>query len=928
MLNTETFKRQIKELVDKYNNIAGEGRTLNEEATKNDFILKLFCIIGWNVDDSSEVSKEEKIYKKRVDYGFRINGIPKFFLEAKSLNENLDDFRIEHGEKITYVQKAIDYAYHKGCAWAVLTNFKEIRVYNAETKDAQNRLFLLKCENFFSDEGFEQLMLLSRESFEKGVIDKLAEKWDKKMRKIPINERLLSDFTRFRDLLSKNIMSFDKNRKLIEKEEDLDEAVQRILDRLIFIRNCEDREMEEKMLWEAKNEENILKKLRETFLYFDKNYNSKLFTYDAADNKKIHLCDILEISNEILREVIEGLYYTRDRLTRYNFSAIEADVLGNIYEQYLGHILRKSDKRAKLTESHAHRKKQGIYYTPTYIVDYIIRNTVCELLKDKKTNYEKIRILDPACGSGSFLIKAFDLLYKRCKDKNGEYTQTRFDNNGNLYTEKTEILKNNIFGVDLDRQAVEIAQLNLLLKIAEKGHRLPLLQQNIKCGNSLIDDENISDRAFKWESEFKHIMDEGGFDAVVGNPPYIAYYSRQKKDLSEKERIYYKNNYEFIDNKEKTGSFNTIMFFIEQGLGILKENGYLGFIIDIGIFENAYKDLRKYILNNSKILKIITGLEEFEEVGSGQIILILQSCKDTEKLKRNKIQYQKGISGKAIRISQELWMKDTDRKFEYIEENNSSILEKCEKNSVELSRYFEVICGLEFGALRDLFIGNKKYNGKYHPVINGSRGLPDKYRIVWNKEDYVLFDKGYEQKLNRENKNVSETGKNVIFASGNEERFNQQKLFVRQSAMSLIGAYDDSNLYGLRSLHTITKKEKNAPIDLKYLLSIINSGLATFYSLKKGIIRYQKGKQPQIRTSDLEKLPIKNIPLSEQQAFIKLADKAISLNKKLNEIQANTDARSRIEEEIKKTDAEIDELVYKLYGITEEEKKIIEDSLK
>ena len=207
-------------------------------------------------------------------------------------------------------------------------------------------------------------------------------------------------------------------------------------------------------------------------------------------------------------------------------------MLGNIYEQYLGVILTKIGKRAKLKESHAHRKEQGIYYTPTYIVDYIVRNTLGELLKDKKIDASKIRVLDPACGSGSFLIKAFDILNEHHARKDKNYNQKTLAGENIAYSAKERILKNNIYGVDLDKQAVEIAQLNLLLKIAEKGHRLPLLQENIKNGNSLIDDHNIAgDKAFNWQQQFKSVMSEGGFDVVIGNPPYGAEFERRHGDF-------------------------------------------------------------------------------------------------------------------------------------------------------------------------------------------------------------------------------------------------------------------------------------------------------------------------------------------------------------------------------------------------------------
>jgi len=514
VVDKEGAKQEIQRLVEKYNKIVEEKRIkdYNESTTKAEFIEPFFEALGWDIRNRfhiDEVTREENVSKKRVDYGFRINGIPKFFLEAKSLNGDLDDPK--------FVDQAVNYSWHKDCTWAVLTNFERIKILNAEVRAAnylQSQFMTISCREFF--DRFDDLWLLSRESFEKGLLDKEAERWGKKTKKAPVDEQLLADFTRFRELLSKSITRLNQRENL--SEEELDESVQRILDRLIFIRNCEDRELEAATLrsrfreWLSRGKGRFVKELHDIFTYFDKEYNSKIFS--------MHQCDILDISDEVLREIIEGLYHTKDGSISYDFSAIDADVLGNIYEQYLSNILKKTEKRAKLTENHVHRKEQGIYYTPTYIVDYIVRNTLGELLKDEKVDVEKIRILDPACGSGSFLIKAFDVLNEHYLKNDKDYAQAQLDTAGR-FTRKTRILQNNIFGVDLDKQAVEIAQLNLLLKIAEKGHRLPILEQNIKCGNSLIDDEKIAgDKAFDWEKEFREIVNNGDFDVVIGNPPY------------------------------------------------------------------------------------------------------------------------------------------------------------------------------------------------------------------------------------------------------------------------------------------------------------------------------------------------------------------------------------------------------------------------
>jgi len=269
----------------------------------------------------------------------------------------------------------------------------------------------------------------------------------KKLKKQPVSKQVLDDLLEAKKKLTKSILNHPRLNKISETE--LDESVQRILDRLIFIRTCEDRNIEQNHLLTAvrnKNKKSLWEELKKIFRKFDELYNSKLF--------EKHLCEQLFIDDEILEEIINSLYYTKDRSIYYDFSAINADVLGNIYEQYLGHILKNTPTSAKLKETHQHRKEQGIYYTPTYIVDYIVKNTVGEILKNiKPKDAAKLRILDPACGSGSFLIRAFDELV----DYWQKVSPNEFD-----YFRKIEILENNIYGVDLDRQAVEITQMNLV----------------------------------------------------------------------------------------------------------------------------------------------------------------------------------------------------------------------------------------------------------------------------------------------------------------------------------------------------------------------------------------------------------------------------------------------------------------------------------
>jgi len=322
-LTKEQAKEEVKKLVDKYNRIVESGsiKRYKEEDTKAEFIEPLFEALGWdvrNTENDEEVVREERISKGRVDYSFRINGIPKFFLEAKALKEDLDN--------IKFVEQAINYSWHKGCTWAVLTDFEAIKIFNAEWKSV-NPLQAqfgqtLPCQLFL--EKFDTLWLLSRESFEKKLLDIEAEKWGKKVKKIPVDKQLLGDLTKFRDLLNKNILKNNASKNLSGDE--LDEAVQRIIDRLIFIRTLEDKELEAPMLQSVVREDlnrRIYKKLNLVFRKIDDIYNSKLFAW--------HLCDQdLTIDDDVLSKIISGLFATSDNSVRYDFSAIDADVLGNI----------------------------------------------------------------------------------------------------------------------------------------------------------------------------------------------------------------------------------------------------------------------------------------------------------------------------------------------------------------------------------------------------------------------------------------------------------------------------------------------------------------------------------------------------------------------------------------------------------------------
>ena len=858
------FER-IKELISKYEEIkkSGEIKRYNEESTKKDFILPLFEALGWNVSNrgkrNDSISAEETISKKRVDYGFRINGIPKFFLEAKSLKEE----NIHYNSK--YVTQAIDYAWMKSCSWAILTNFETIAVYNADWKGSNygnNLFFVLHPNDFLSDPRF---ILLSKKAFENDEIDKIALKYGKKQLKNRIDKQLLQDMIHFREILSKDIFKNNQDKNLTQ--DDIDESVQRILDRLIFIRNAEDREMEENKLlsnvrqWSQKGKGNLIKEISNVYKYYDDEYNSKLFAH--------HLCDDLYIDNEALQEVIEGLNHSKDNSYRYDFSIIESDVLGNIYEQYLSNILKSTPKRAKLEESRTHRKEQGIYYTPSYIVDYIVKNTVGEYIKTHTPEeIKKVRILDPACGSGSFLIRAYKELENYWK-QNSDFAQLTLDSE-EFYSKKVEILKNNIFGVDLDPKAVEIAQLNLLLQISEKGEKLPLLQNNIKVGNSLIDDPSITDKAFKWEEEFPEIIKEGGFDIIIGNPPYGAV-------LSEKERLWVSRSYRYSKSYK-----NTALIFIERSINLLKKDGKFGMIVPKSIaYSQEWENGRKLV--RDKLNRVVDVSKAFDDVLLEQLILILEKNNASSNYILENINNTNSLSiaKKFIDLTDSIILDDNPKDFEIFKR-----MIKSEKR------------------LRD--------------ISKTSRGLPFQKYVVKTPTEYRII-RGRDIKRYHYSTNNEFLPNDIINLNMKKIEFLRRPKIISQRIVAhvtkptdhiiIMSALDRKGILTLDTVeNTVIKDNKYS---LEFLLCLLNSELISWYAY-----RYIFSKA--IRTMDLDDYYIGKIPLPEREIdnlkCVTLVNKLISLYEDLEKFSGKeTNDKVEIKKEIEKYEAEINSFIASLY---------------
>jgi len=590
---------------------------------------------------------------------------------------------------------------------------------------------------------------------------------------------------------------------------------------------------------------------------------------------------------------------------------------------------------------------------------------------NKKVDVSKIKILDPACGSGSFLIKAYDTLYEYYTNKKKEdvgIARLTGYIDKSAYTLKEKIIHDNIFGVDLDKQAVEIAQLNLLLKIAEKGHRLPLLEKNIKCGNSLIDDPAIAgDKAFKWEEEFPQVMKEGGFDVIIGNPPYI----QLQKNRGELANLYEPMNYEVFD---RMGDIYCL--FIERAMKLLKPGGYLGFIVSNKWMRAGYgKKLRKFLSKYNPILVVDLGPGVFEEATVDTCIIIVQNSPNKNQLygvkvdaKENFADYIRENKVKLPNFGEDQWfigssaeqklkekiekigkpLKNWDVRIYYgiktglneafiiDSKKREEILANC-KTAEERKRTEAVIKPILRG--RDIERYNYKWAGlwvifiPWHFPLHEDlsiQGASKKAEKEFENQYPSLFSHLLQYKEDLSKRNLDETGIRYEWyalqrcAATYYPEFEKEKIAWQRITQEPAFCLVKPDIFILDSMAFFTGN------NLKYIIAVLNSKLIFKYV---NMIVHQYGSTGfRLSNQYVEIMPIPPITPQNQslvQKIESLVDKMLSLHKRLNELgDKKTDERTKIEEEIKKTDREIDELVYKLYGITEEEKKIIEESLK
>jgi hypothetical protein len=739
MTKQDAYKK-IEKLVERFDEQKEFYRKsdYNETRTRIDFIDPFFKALGWDIDNENgyaesyrEVIHEDKVKvgkaTKAPDYSFRLVGGKRlFFVEAKKPSVAIKD-------DILPAYQVRRYGWSAKLAISIITDFEEFAIYdctkkpNPSDKASTARLKYIIYSDYLKE--FDFIWdTFSKEKVLQGSFDKFVQSDTYKKGTTTVDNEFLQSLDRWRTYLATSISWNNKNLN----EDEINYVVQQTIDRIIFLRIAEDRSIEpygnlKSVLKSGEYYDNLFRIYQEA----DEKYNSGLFDFN-----KDKISKTLKVDNKVVKSIINELYYPE---SPYEFSVLSVEILGTAYEQFLGKQI-KVDKahRAKIEEKPAVRKAGGVYYTPQYIVDYIIKNSVGKLIEGKAPkDIAKIKIADPACGSGSFLLGAYQYLldwHKNYYTDNGKMSKGNKGNpltpEGNLTTaEKKRILLNNIFGVDIDVNAVEVTKLSLLLKCMEgetqasietqmklfNDRVLPTLDNNIKSGNSLVDTDYYDEeldfgdektiKPFSWKKSFAEVFKQGGFDAIVGNPPWVSLNGKFGNDILNPQAQQY------LIRKYSGNTYrpNLYEYFVHKGLELINETGYFTFIVPDRLgYNEQFIGLRTKILKTYKIEELLYKAP-FPGIVTDTLIFRITNKKEKEKNYKILV----GEFGKKLQTKYSNdYLTDTEKKFGYESNDQSSkVIDKVFKN--KRAKPFSEIIESKTGVILDTKqVSKEKKNNK------------------------------------------------------------------------------------------------------------------------------------------------------------------------------------------------------------------------
>ena len=997
-------------------------RGSKEEQYQGEFLIDLFVnVLGYtkNPTPNFNLTTEYKNVKdsKKADGAIIINEIVKAVIELKGTNTT-DLNKIE--------VQAFGYKNNQPeCEYVITSNFEKLRFY------VDNAIEYLEFNLFtLTEKEFELLYIcLSYESIAKGLPKQIKD--ESVSQESLITKKLYNDYSQFKNELYHSLVKLNPQYEPLE----LFKKSQKLLDRFLFIFFAEDRQLlPTNLIFRINKEWQQLREMRIEVSLYDR---YKIYFNDLDQGAKVSLPAFSQTASKQKEEFQiyaynGGLFKTDDllndikiedellfshteKLSNYDFaSEVDVNVLGHIFENSLNDVdeIKAQLEGQEIDKTKTKRKKDGVFYTPKYITKYIVDNTVGKLCLEKKEDLQilesdytidkkrqkkttqaltdklneyrnwllQLTICDPACGSGAFLNQALDFLITEHRYID-ELQAKLFGDALVLSDVEGSILENNLFGVDINEESVEIAKLSLWLRTAQPNRKLNDLNSNIKCGNSLIDDVAIAGgKAFNWQNEFKKIFDKGGFDVIIGNPPYVSNWTLS--DSNREMVLWLSDHYK----KDLTGHWDLFVCFISISIKYLKEGGYNSFILPTSFLKEKYgKLIRENIIENLKLVEIVDFGQEviFENVARQTFIYNIHKSTPNN----NFVRIKNGISDVGSLVPQDFYKKLKNASFKTnVIETDIAVYNKLYNNSSKLG---EIVC-LNVGVVAHSNTSSPKKFTKDDVIYNEFKDGFKKYITGPNLSRYsVFFDNQY-----------LDYDSNVSFFHRPKFKllFESEKIIVRRTSgnhNSIIAYYDDQNYYSNDSMMHLIRWNSNVlnyqkpenkwtinlddEFELKYLLVILCSKLSTYFFSKFLSTDTLQGAYSSIYPEDLREIPIKNAPINQQKVLCEMSNlmlkynnelqlnskkfqksilrkfEIIDLSKKLEdwyllsysdfikeltkkkiklslsdeaewEEYFNTESKKALElkSKIDATDKEIDQIVYKLYDLTEDEIKIVE----
>lgn len=975
MTQKEEAYNEIAELVERFTEQYDSYKKAdyNETLTRRDFIDPFFKALGWDIDNKNgyaeayrEVIHEDKVKvgkaTKAPDYSFRLVGGKRlFFVEAKKPNVVVKD-------EIQPAYQVRRYGWSAKLSVSIITDFEEFAIYDCTKKPLPTdkasvaRIKYLTFKDYLNE--FEFLWdTFSKERVLKGSFDKFVQGNLNKKGTATVDKEFLQSLDSWRTYLATSI---SWNNKQLDEDE-INFVVQQTIDRIIFLRIAEDRSVEPYgTLKEAIKNGEFYKNLYRQFEQADEKYNSGLF-----DFKKDKISKTLSVDNKVLKTIISELYYPE---SPYEFSVLSVEILGSAYEQFLGKVIRVDKAhRAHIEEKPEVRKAGGVYYTPQYVVEYIVKSTVGKLIENKtQKDISKIKIVDPACGSGSFLIGAYQYLldwHKNYYTDNGKISKGSKGNpltpDGNLTTsEKKRILLNNIFGVDIDVNAVEVTKLSLLLKCMEGETQasiasqlrlfnervLPTLDNNIKDGNSLIDTDFYNNqldfgeekkiKPFNWQKGFPEVFQQGGFDVAIGNPPWGA-------DLSDESLSYLRTRHSSIIVR----MIDSYMYFINHSIELMKKDGSFGMIIPSTFLNQSDMQLLRKLIAEKLNLQIVVNLGEkvfgHKVLNTSTILVFTKSISKSNEIViadiRETSPEEKGnVLNEVSASDKKQWLElvkaDAQATYFTFNTSNVALLNKLKKKFSAFSDIVEgeIQRGISPDYAKAFVISSKEAAAKkiekkiLKPLVLGKHIL--RYTNI-QTDDLILYLTSKDNIEDYPNakahlsafrkfitcREVAE-GKHPWYAlhrPRNPEIFSAKKFIGLTTTKKLCLAFDDEGYYATDALYVFKTK---SGINEQAVLAVLHSKVFQF--LYDTIIQGGQRVIPQVKAVYLNELPFPKIGKQESE-LAKLVEQLQNLNKEKSTAKLATQV-SQFESKIDYCEEKINQIAYQLYELTEAEIKIVE----